>query len=300
MLLANAAATTPSSTKGSTPSPARNAARWHPAGTDRAEAESPRHPARGRTRRAQRRGPLAHLRCLPHRPVAARQEAHPVRERLPGLRAQDPSSHPPDPRPQTAPPAPATGPRAALHLDAAADRRTGRTGTQDRLRSPPHHPRCPRRRGPTRTRHSQRRPRRSCAPAAVHSPGPKPQAWTAAELQTFLRAAAGHRLFPALWLIAMTGMRRNELLGLQVGRPRRHPLTALDQPRARRRRLRAPPDPRQDRPLPALHRPRPDHPHRPRRLAGPADRRVRRRRHRPPRTDVHRPPTGEPVHPHAV
>ncbi len=41
------------------------------------------------------------------------------------------------------------------------------------------------------------------------------KAWTADELQVFLRAAAGHRLFPALWLAAFTGMRRNELLGLR-------------------------------------------------------------------------------------
>ncbi|MDP8961594.1 MAG: site-specific integrase [Actinomycetota bacterium] len=39
-------------------------------------------------------------------------------------------------------------------------------------------------------------------------------AWTAQELQQFLRAAAGHRHFPALWVAAFTGMRRNELLGL--------------------------------------------------------------------------------------
>ena len=41
------------------------------------------------------------------------------------------------------------------------------------------------------------------------------RAWTAEELQAFLRAAAGHRLFPALWLAAFTGMRRNEVLGLR-------------------------------------------------------------------------------------
>jgi len=41
------------------------------------------------------------------------------------------------------------------------------------------------------------------------------QAWTAPELQAFLRQAAGHRLFPALWLLATTGLRRSELLGLQ-------------------------------------------------------------------------------------
>ncbi|GBE22693.1 tyrosine recombinase XerC [bacterium BMS3Bbin01] len=41
------------------------------------------------------------------------------------------------------------------------------------------------------------------------------QPWTAQQLQGFLRAAAGHRLFPALWLISTTGMRRSELLGLK-------------------------------------------------------------------------------------
>lgn len=41
------------------------------------------------------------------------------------------------------------------------------------------------------------------------------QSWTAEQLQQFLRAAAGHQLFPLLWLAAMTGMRRNEVLGLK-------------------------------------------------------------------------------------
>jgi integrase len=39
--------------------------------------------------------------------------------------------------------------------------------------------------------------------------------WTADELQKFLRAAAGHRLLPAFWLAATTGLRRSELLGLR-------------------------------------------------------------------------------------
>lgn len=34
-------------------------------------------------------------------------------------------------------------------------------------------------------------------------------------MQVFLRAAAGHRLFPALWVAATTGVRRSELLGLR-------------------------------------------------------------------------------------
>jgi integrase len=41
------------------------------------------------------------------------------------------------------------------------------------------------------------------------------QVWTPGQLRTFLRAAAGHRLFSAFWLAAATGMRRSELLGLR-------------------------------------------------------------------------------------
>jgi len=44
---------------------------------------------------------------------------------------------------------------------------------------------------------------------------PEARAWTEDELQRFLRAAHGHRYFPLLWLTAMTGMRRNEVLGLR-------------------------------------------------------------------------------------
>lgn len=53
------------------------------------------------------------------------------------------------------------------------------------------------------------------APRLRSIPKVEQQAWTAPELQQFLRAAAGHRHFPALWLAAFTGMRRNELLGLR-------------------------------------------------------------------------------------
>lgn len=41
------------------------------------------------------------------------------------------------------------------------------------------------------------------------------RAWTDEQLRLFLRTAAGHRFFPILWLTAMTGMRRNEVLGLK-------------------------------------------------------------------------------------
>lgn len=53
------------------------------------------------------------------------------------------------------------------------------------------------------------------APKLRAIPRVEQKAWTAPELQTFLRAAAGHRLFPALWVAAMTGVRRSELLGLR-------------------------------------------------------------------------------------
>ena len=53
------------------------------------------------------------------------------------------------------------------------------------------------------------------APRLRSIPRVEQQAWTADELQVFLRAAAGHRLFAAFWVAAFTGMRRNELLGLR-------------------------------------------------------------------------------------
>ena len=53
------------------------------------------------------------------------------------------------------------------------------------------------------------------APKLGAIPKVEQQAWTAQQLQGLLRAATGHRLFPALWLISTTGLRRSELLGLQ-------------------------------------------------------------------------------------
>ena len=53
------------------------------------------------------------------------------------------------------------------------------------------------------------------APRLRSIPKVEAQTWTAEQLQAFLRAAAGHRYFPAFWLLAATGMRRNELLGLR-------------------------------------------------------------------------------------
>src|SRR3546814_15316817 len=41
------------------------------------------------------------------------------------------------------------------------------------------------------------------------------RAWTDLQLGVCLRTAAGQRFFPGRWLTAMTGMRRNEVLGLK-------------------------------------------------------------------------------------
>ena len=53
------------------------------------------------------------------------------------------------------------------------------------------------------------------APKLRSIPKVEQQAWTAQQLGAFLRQAAGHRLFPAFWLLANTGLRRSELLGLR-------------------------------------------------------------------------------------
>jgi integrase len=44
---------------------------------------------------------------------------------------------------------------------------------------------------------------------------PEQRCWTEAQLRRFLQEAGKHRLFPALRLAAMTGMRRGEVLGLR-------------------------------------------------------------------------------------
>ncbi len=42
------------------------------------------------------------------------------------------------------------------------------------------------------------------------------KAWTRSELHTFLRQARGHRLYPLFHLMAATGLRRKEVLGLKM------------------------------------------------------------------------------------
>jgi integrase len=55
----------------------------------------------------------------------------------------------------------------------------------------------------------------AAAPKLAAIPKVEQKAWTPDQLAAFLRTAAGHRLFPALWLSANTGLRRSELLGLK-------------------------------------------------------------------------------------
>ena len=54
-------------------------------------------------------------------------------------------------------------------------------------------------------------------PKLRHRFSNKPAAWTAAELSHFLQTSEGHRLWPAIYLAATTGMRRGEVLGLRWG-----------------------------------------------------------------------------------
>jgi integrase len=122
--------------------------------------------------------------------------------------------HPPRHRPgQAAAPAPRP-PRDPLPPDAHTYRSAARPVTHDRLRGPSRHPRrARRRRAPGLV--SRNVALVAKAPRLRSIPKVEQQAWTAAQLQAFLRAAAGHRLFPTLWLAAATGLRRSELLGLR-------------------------------------------------------------------------------------
>lgn len=48
-----------------------------------------------------------------------------------------------------------------------------------------------------------------------HGAAPEQRCWNEQQLRQFLRVAMTHRLGPAIWLAAMTGMRRGEVLGLR-------------------------------------------------------------------------------------
>ena len=48
-----------------------------------------------------------------------------------------------------------------------------------------------------------------------HGAAPEQRCWNEHQLRQFLQTAIEHRLGPAIWLAAMTGMRRGEILGLR-------------------------------------------------------------------------------------
>ena len=48
-----------------------------------------------------------------------------------------------------------------------------------------------------------------------HGVAPEQRCWNEHQLRTFLHVAMTHRLGPAIWVAAMTGMRRGEVLGLR-------------------------------------------------------------------------------------
>jgi integrase len=52
-------------------------------------------------------------------------------------------------------------------------------------------------------------------PRLSSAPGPEMKVWDAKQLRRFLQDMAGHRLYPAFYLLANTGMRRGETLGLR-------------------------------------------------------------------------------------
>jgi integrase len=129
-------------------------------------------------------------------------------------------------------------------------------------------------------------------------PKVEPQAWNGQQLQEFLRAATGHRLFPAFWLLTATGMRRSELLGLRWD--------DIDLKKARvsfNRGLVAVGyelhESRGKIPNETGHRPRADHHQGVDRLAGPAERRTGSGRSRI-RGLVFTNSGGKPVHPHSI
>jgi len=55
------------------------------------------------------------------------------------------------------------------------------------------------------------------APRLRSIPRQEAQVWGPHRINVFLQTPVGHRLFPAFWLAANTGMRRRELLGLKWG-----------------------------------------------------------------------------------
>jgi integrase len=87
-----------------------------------------------------------------------------------------------------------------------------------------------------------------------HGAAPEQRCWNEQQLRQFLHVAMTHRLGPAIWLAAMTGMRRGQVLGMRWSDIDLDPSTL------------------------SIDRPRPTHSGRAARLATPPTRRARSRR----------------------
>lgn len=185
---------------------------WHAAGTERADAERLAATLAGECNGRDAAVRSLSFWCLPHHPMAAQRKAFARHLDLRRLQAQRRASRYAGRwarRPSAAAPAP---PGSVLRRSAASGRETW-SRAQDRLFTSPSAAHsatpcagawCPAMSPFSRTHHAW---------AAI--PKVEQRSWTTEELQAFLRAAAGHRLFPAQWVSAFTGMRRNELLGLR-------------------------------------------------------------------------------------
>jgi len=198
------------------PMTGRERRRWHPAGTDRNEARelaarlaaqaSPTHAAAGLTVAT-----FMLRRWLPAKRVSLRPSTWDGYRRLVELHVVPRLGRIPLRRLQ------------ASHLEVlysellSRGRRDGRGGLNDKTVLEVH--------GIIRKALADARRRGLVSHnAADHAEAPKrrrPQsplrAWNAQQLQEFLATARSHRLFPAFWLAANTGMRRSELLGLRWG-----------------------------------------------------------------------------------
>ena len=123
--------------------------------------------------------------------------------------AEDRPAHPPRHRPSPDATAPCPSSGDAVRADASSHRMTATSGIKDRVGRASHHPRRPPGCGEGGLV-SRNVALVAHAPRLHAIPKVEPQAWTAQQLQAFLQAAASHRLFPAFWALAATGMRRSE------------------------------------------------------------------------------------------
>ncbi len=225
--------------------------RWHPAGTDRAEAERLATSLAAAERKRTDVGPFVDVRCLPDQPVAPGQEAAPRHEHLPGLRTQRRPPRPARPRADRDPSVALPADRITLRLAPAPHRRTGPV-PQDRVRDPPPYPGRAHRRAPSRARDPQRRARRPGPQAAVAPEDRRPSL----DRRRAPPVPAHRSRSPVLPdPVADRHDRHAPQRGprAQVARHRLHEEAPPPQPGPGRRRLRGAPDPRQDPQRPTPH-----------------------------------------------